>query len=72
MQTKICDNCYSKNVIRTNIDTEAFQCWNCQAFDWLDDQYRLEHQVFYGLDYDGAERNLRSGLVESVDGEMGI
>ena len=66
-----CTNCSAKNRIYPSLDTESFQCFNCNAFEWLDDQSRIEYQVFYNLGYEEGERALRSGLTNFVIGEYG-
>lgn len=38
--------------------SQAWECWNCKAKYWLDDQARLEYMVHHDLTFTEAENDL--------------
>ena len=58
MISQHCLVCSSLNNIHEELDSQAFECWNCKQAWWLDDQARLEYMVFNDVDTLQAETDL--------------
>ena len=65
-QSEFCLLCSSKNHLVVDALTEAWECWNCCARYWLDDQARLEYCIFYDVDFAAAERDLKEYHLNSM------
>lgn len=62
--SEYCLICSSLNHLVVNDHCEAWECWNCHARYWLDDQARLEYMVHNDRSFAEAEQDLINPLTD--------
>lgn len=64
--SEFCLLCSSNNHMVVDNLTEAWECWNCQARYWLDDQARLEYCIYHNIDIAIADNDLQEHHLNSM------
>ena len=71
MLTRIdCPNCYSVNRVRIEPFNFAYECWNCYARTWLDDDSKEACKLLYGFNDIEAYHALQEGQPFFAMGEI--
>lgn len=67
-QTEYCLLCSSKNKLLVGDVDHAWECWNCNARYWIDDQARLEYMVHHDISSGEADQDLYTKIF--TDGQF--
>ncbi len=58
-----CTHCLSRTYFLIQPNSLGWECWNCQAKHWIDDECRLSYMVMEDIDGETAEQALIDGNV---------